>query len=270
MHESVDDETYFELMSSGYVIIRDVLSEEFLKNLKKECSPLISEADYCVGDFYGENTKRVGGLFKKSPLTIDLALNPICLSITDKIFSLTGSQTRLSFSQLISVFPGEREQEPHIDQSMWPLDHKNLIGQIGFIWPLDSFTDTNGSTIIYPKSHTNPDLQLSGNKIGPIKAVLSPGSVLVFLGNTVHHAGANRSCDPRSCIMISYCLSWLMPFENPWLTYPPEVAQKFPRLLTDLLGYKIQSQNLGNVNGFCPSGFLENGSNSRTRFTNYN
>ena len=62
--------------------------------------------------------------------------------------------------------------------------------------------------------------------------------------------------NPRSCVMIAYCRGWLKPFENQWLTYPPEIARQFTEPLASLIGYKIQHPNLGNVDGRCPSFLL--------------
>ena len=57
----------------------------------------------------------------------------------------------------------------------------------------------------------------------------------------------------RRGIIISYCLGWLKPYENQWLTYPPEVASAFNPELAALVGYQQHRPNLGNYDGQCPS-----------------
>src|SRR3546814_248312 len=85
---------------------------------------------------------------------------------------------------------------------------------------------------------------------------LEPGDALVWLGGTLHGAGANVSDAPRRGIIVSYCLGWLKPFELQWLVYPPEVARHFDPELAALVGYAQHRPNLGNVEGRCPSWLL--------------
>src|SRR3546814_16077962 len=84
----------------------------------------------------------------------------------------------------------------------------------------------------------------------------SPGDALVWLGGTLHGAGANVSDAPRRGIIVSYCLGWLKPFELQWLVYPPEVARHFDPDLAALVGYAQHRPNLGNVVGRFPSFLL--------------
>ena len=90
-----------------------------------------------------------------------------------------------------------------------------------------------------------------------IVAEAEPGDAIVFLGSTLHGAGANRSNAARRGIIISYCLGWLKPYENQWLAYPPEVAKDFPAALAALAGYAQHRPNLGNYEGVCPSVLLQ-------------
>ena len=55
---------------------------------------------------------------------------------------------------------------------------------------------------------------------------------------------------------MSYCLGWLKPCENPWLSYPPEVARDFAPELARLIGYRQDCPSLNNVDGRCPSELL--------------
>jgi hypothetical protein len=57
----------------------------------------------------------------------------------------------------------------------------------------------------------------------------------------------------RRGIIVSYCLGWLKPYENQWLTYPPDAARAFDPELAALVGYQQHRPNLGNYDGQCPS-----------------
>ena len=80
-----------------------------------------------------------------------------------------------------------------------------------------------------------------------------PGTALVFLGSTLHGAGANTTMAARRGMIISYCLGWLKPYENQWLAYPPSVARRFEPDLAGLVGYRQHRPNLGKYEGVCPS-----------------
>jgi ectoine hydroxylase-related dioxygenase (phytanoyl-CoA dioxygenase family) len=86
---------------------------------------------------------------------------------------------------------------------------------------------------------------------------MEPGSALIFLGSTLHGAGGNRTSQVRRGAIVSYCLGWLKPYENQWLSYPPDVARNFSPELAALVGYQQHRPNLGNYEGRCPSVLLE-------------
>ena len=61
----------------------------------------------------------------------------------------------------------------------------------------------------------------------------------------------------RTGIVFGYCLGWLKQLENQFLTYPPEVARKFPKEIRNLIGYRIHKPNLGGYESQCPSVLFE-------------
>lgn len=90
----------------------------------------------------------------------------------------------------------------------------------------------------------------------PVAAEMEPGSALVFLGSTLHGAGANITDQVRRGVVVGYSLGWLKPYENQWLAYPPQIARTFSPELAALVGYAQHRPNLGNFEGQCPSVLL--------------
>ena len=90
-----------------------------------------------------------------------------------------------------------------------------------------------------------------------IAAEMQPGDALLFLGSTLHGAGANLSSTVRQGFMFSYCLGWLRPYENQFLSYPPHIARTFAPRTAALIGYEQHKPNLGNYEGVCPSILLK-------------
>ncbi len=85
------------------------------------------------------------------------------------------------------------------------------------------------------------------------------GSVLIYFGSLLHAGGANRTDQPRTGIVISYCLGWLRQAENQYLAVPPDIARSLPEELQRLLGYFVHEPNLGCVEGQDPIRMLKEG-----------
>src|SRR3546814_9758783 len=141
---------------------------------------------------------------------------------------------------------------PHRDQDMW----RGPVGEIEYlvnvIWPPTEFRADNGATMMWPRSHGAQALAPEP-ETEPVAAEMAPGSAVVFLGSTLHGAGANRASDVRRGLVVGYSLGWLKPYENPWLAYPPAAARPFLSELAALVGYRQHRPNLGNYEGRCPS-----------------
>lgn len=243
------------LNADGYFIARGLLSPDTIAALDGDLAAPFAAAPMGKGDFYGYRTKRFGSLLRRSPRAADLVLQPLILALAREILASACERIQLNVAQAIAVHPGEIEQFPHRDHDMWPGAKGTHEYLLNVIWPLTSFTSSNGATRIYPGSH-----QLSVDDLGqlgePIAAEARPGDAICFLGSTVHGAGANRTDEVRRAVVIGYSLGWLKPYENSWLAYPPEIARGFPQELAELAGYTQHRPNLGNYEGHCPSVLL--------------
>ena len=77
-----------------------------------------------------------------------------------------------------------------------------------------------------------------------VAAEMPAGSVLYWLGGTLHGAGANTSQDWRYGVILTYSCGWLRQEENQYLDVPPEIARRLSPALRDIIGYKMH-QGLG-------------------------
>jgi ectoine hydroxylase-related dioxygenase (phytanoyl-CoA dioxygenase family) len=69
---------------------------------------------------------------------------------------------------------------------------------------------------------------------------MSKGSVLFWMGGTLHGAGANTSDNWRYGVIITYSLGWLRQEENESLAVPRSVARELSKELLEMIG---DSQN---------------------------
>lgn len=246
------------LRRDGYCILRAAAPREEIEHLSQGLDERFALTPYCRGSFYGERTKRFHKLLTRAPGVAALVMHDLALGLADAALAPWCDCLQLNLTQAIEIHPGAPSQVPHRDQSMWRGAESETEYLVNIMWPLNPFRAENGATLVWPGSH----LRQEEKALPPESAVaveMDPGDALVFLGSTLHAGGANRTNCPRRGIIISYCLGWLKPFENMWLTYPPEVARHFDPGLAALVGYRQHRPNLGNVDGQCPSVLLGEG-----------
>jgi ectoine hydroxylase-related dioxygenase (phytanoyl-CoA dioxygenase family) len=255
-----------QLKTHGYCIIPDLLPKAVMARLVADLDPVFEQTPFGEGYFYGFRTKRFGSLLRRTPIAEHMVLEPNILGIVREVLGSACERIQLNVAQAIEIHPGEIEQFPHCDHDMWSGVKGHHEYLVNVMWPLTRFTKPNGATRIYPGTHRG-QIESLDELPEPIVAECEPGSAICFLGSTVHGAGANRSPAVRRGIVIGYSLGWLKPYENPWLSYPPEVAKQFSSALADLVGYSLHRPNLGNYEGQCPSILLRSDVPSHPRAT---
>lgn len=260
-HLSNDQDSILDTLNEqGYVILENVLDGNLLDQISGELDHWFKKTPKCQGDFYGYDTTRFGSLLSKAPSTQKLALHKDITPLIEKILGPNCDWYQLNIAQAVRIHPGSTQQPPHRDQDMWPCE-KSCEYLVNAIWAIDDFTDENGATIVYPKSHTTSedfDYETFEYKTAETTVAKMPkGSVLFFLGSLIHCGGANKFLKDRTGIIFSYSLGWLKGSENQFLTYPPEIAKTFSNDIQNLLGYRIHMPNLGGFENHCPSILLE-------------
>lgn len=234
------------------MILEDLVDATLIDILCRELEPWIVATPCCQGDFSGWNTTRLGAVLLKSRASHQLLTQELILSLMDEVLGPNCDWYQLNLSQVVRIHPGERQQVPHRDEEMWPCPKSGIEYVVNVMWALSDFTEENGATCIWPRSHfgaLDRNVDFDAREV----ARAPRGSAIVYLGSVTHCAGANRSNKPRTGLLFSYCLGWLKQYENAFLTYPPEVARHFPRQIRELLGYRIHRPNLGSFEGQDPS-----------------
>jgi ectoine hydroxylase-related dioxygenase (phytanoyl-CoA dioxygenase family) len=251
-HEAPEAAWAADLRRDGYCVLRDLLPAGRIGSLAAELAPRFAATPFAQGLFSGARTKRFHGLLKRSRGAAALAMHPLVLAIAEEILLPFCDTLQLNLTQAIELHPGAPAQIPHRDQDMWAGEKGRTEYLVNVMWPLTPFAPGNGGTRIWPGSHLRQEQRSlpDGESVSP---EIVPGDALLFLGSTLHGGGANRTLVPRRGIIVSYCLGWLKPYENMWLTYPPDIARTFPPELRDLVGYRRHRPNLGNYDGQCPS-----------------
>ncbi len=227
-----------QLRRDGYCIVPNALPEATIKALDKDLADRFDTTPFCQGGFYGATTKRFGRLLARSRHTAALVQHRVILGAVETILGPYCDCIQLNVAQAIAVHPGAPAQMPHRDQDMWRAPVGDAEYLVNVIWPLTEFRADNGATIVYPGSHGAQALAPEP-PAPPVPATMSPGSALIFLGSTLHGAGANLSDEVRRGAVIGYSLGWLKTYENQYLAYPPAIAQTFSPDLAALVGKSL-------------------------------
>ncbi|HVJ02996.1 MAG TPA: phytanoyl-CoA dioxygenase family protein [Sphingomonas sp.] len=240
------------LLDEGWCVLPAAMPAGTVAALARDLQPVLERTPFCRGDFYGERTRRVGSLLVRSRHAAAFVQHALILAIVERVLGPWCDTIQLNLTQAIEIHPGAPRQFPHRDQDMWAGTKGEVEYLVNVMWPFTPYTQANGATLVYPGSH-GARAREAEPPAPCFAAELDPGAALLFLGSTLHGAGANTGNAIRRGMIVSYCLGWLKPYENQWLAYPPAVARDFPPGLAALVGYRQHRPNLGNYEGQCPS-----------------
>jgi len=239
------------MKENGYVIIPNLLTPEYQKELRQALEPHLNDGLQGRNRFEGYTTQRVYGMLAKSRSFDFLVSHPRITSILDRFLL---PNWLLTAFQCINIMPGEKRQPFHYDDQFMNIDRPHRPFSIATIWAIDDFTAENGGTVIIPKSHTwgwqlptKEEIEMMG-----IPVVMPAGSVVVFLSTLWHGGGANVSQAPRCAVSAQYCEPWIRPQENMQMVVPYEMVDDLPASIQTMIGYSIHPPFIGHVNGLHP------------------
>ena len=116
--------------------------------------------------------------------------------------------------------------------------------QISALWALDDFTEENGATrIVRKEAGIKDSAQVCEKDV--IQAVMPKGSVVLYLGSTLHGGGENQSDAARKAVVNTYCLGWLRQEENQYLTLTRDEVASQSEAMRRMLGFQAHGPYLG-------------------------
>ena len=166
------------------------------------------------------------------------------LAIADVILKPHCEVYQVGSTTAIEILPGEDAQVLHADDACYPSHLLPFEAQISALWALDDFTIENGATRVVPREMgiENPE---DAREEHVVQAVMPKGSVVIYLGSTIHGGGANRSNAPRKAVVNTYCLGWLRQEENQYLTLTKEEVAAQSDEMRRMLGFQAHGPYLG-------------------------
>jgi ectoine hydroxylase-related dioxygenase (phytanoyl-CoA dioxygenase family) len=236
------------LADDGYVVVTGMMDAAGLQAARADLGRVLQTTKTGRNFFEGFGTQRVYALFAKTRMFDQAAVDPLLLGVLDQVLG----HYQLSAPVGICIGPGEKAQILHRDDSIYPVPEPHPPLVVNTMWPLDEFTAENGATRFIPGSHRwEPGRQPTPDD--PVEiAVMSPGSVMFYLGSLWHGGGANQTAASRLGVILEYCSGWLRQQENHCLAVPRDTVRELPERLQELLGYNIYPPFVGYVDGRHP------------------
>jgi ectoine hydroxylase-related dioxygenase (phytanoyl-CoA dioxygenase family) len=201
-------------------------------------------------DFNGYKTLRISGVLGISLAAAKLVEHPRVLAAADAVLLPNCANYRIGSLTAIEIWPGEGDQVLHLDDTIYPLRLPDMQLQISAMWALNDFTAENGATRVVPGSHKKlppavDDMDNISDDI--VQAVMPHGSLLLYLGTTLHGGGGNRSEAPRAGLINTYSLGWLRQEENQYLNVPRDVTKAHSATIQRLMGYCLHPGENGHL-----------------------
>jgi ectoine hydroxylase-related dioxygenase (phytanoyl-CoA dioxygenase family) len=236
-----------QLMRDGYIILEGIVDEAQLDALREAATEHLDHMGR--NSFEGERTQRIYGLPEKMRTADAFIEHPRILAHLDRLLQ---PNYLLSQAQVINILSGSPAQPLHIDDGFYPWPRPRPAISVATVFAIDDFTEDNGATVAIPGSHTWGQDRFPRDDDERVKAVMSAGSCILFLGNLWHGGGENHSGASRLALTCQYCEPWARTQENYFLSVSRETAASVSENIRRLLGSSIHPPFMGMVEGMHP------------------
>ena len=231
------------LDEAGCLVVTDVTTVRQRDALRAEladvmdATPVVTNDD--PNDFYPGHTRRVTSLVANSKTVREFVMHDMSKTVCDHFLLPNcgvGGRYQLHVSAAIEIGPGARKQTLHREEDTFPffaVPRPNLV--VASMWAISDFTVENGGTMLVPGSHKwEAERKAEPEEIGA--AEMPAGSVLFWMGGTLHAGGANVSDSWRYGVILTYSAGWLRQEENQSLAVPLALSRQLSPELQDMLG----------------------------------
>ena len=189
------------LQEQGYLIVRGVMDEEWLAELREATGRLLEQEGTNAGGEFRKETgaDRLANLVDKGECFQRLVCHPLLLEAVEVVL---GPDWKLSSLNYRAALPGDQGLQPlHCDMGLVSDERGSAV--FNSIWMLDDFTPENGPTRFVPGSHKSGVLPQSvladPNAPHPdeLVALGKAGDVVLTNAHMWHGGTANRTALPR-------------------------------------------------------------------------
>lgn len=229
---------------AGCLVVTGMTDPDARLAVQEQLAPHMDAAPYRTDDdpekFYPAFSRRITGLVARSETIRDWILRPMVREVSEHFLGLNCDHIQLHVTAAVQIGPGARAQVLHREEDLFPfftVPRPNLI--VATMWAVTDFHAGNGATQLVPGSHRWP-AERTAESHEIVSAEMPAGSMLFWLGGTLHAGGPNTTRDDwRYGVILTYSAGWVRQEENQYLDTPSSVAAEFSEELRDLIGYKM-------------------------------
>ena len=236
------DEMARLLGGAGCLVVTDAFDADTRAAIEEAMRPHLDAlpAEWVETDdpesFYPGYTRRAIAVVERAPAARALVAHPVSAALCEHHLRPNCDRYQLHVTGALEVGPGARDQVLHREEdpfAFFPLPRPSLV--VAGMWAISDFTADNGGTRLVPGSHRwSADRTYSPDEV--VAAEMPAGSVLYWMGGTLHGAGANVSDGRRFGLILSYSVGWVRQEENQYLSIAPETIGKLSPDLQALTG----------------------------------
>jgi ectoine hydroxylase-related dioxygenase (phytanoyl-CoA dioxygenase family) len=95
-----------KLFEQGYCVVENAVPRALVNALRDDIEPIFEQTALSVGPFYGETTKRLHGLLRRSGHMASFVLQPEILAAVRAVLGEACDTIQLNLTQAIEILPG--------------------------------------------------------------------------------------------------------------------------------------------------------------------
>lgn len=241
MSVTITNEQIEQFRKVGFVILRNVISQEMITKIQDECERFIKEKDAEMDakgvevDEINHKGKRyfIAMKNKDSQPMQELLYGKELEAITRAIL---GENVYLFLEQfVVKAADKGMKFSWHQDSGYLDFEHKPYLS----IWmPLDDVTEENGTVYLLPYAEAGTDSRIehvleagTNDRIGyfgdnpGVPAILDKGDVALFSSTCFHCSGANKTNKSRRVLLMQYSAEPIMKGDKPLYLAEPFVVE---------------------------------------------
>jgi ectoine hydroxylase-related dioxygenase (phytanoyl-CoA dioxygenase family) len=195
-----------EIETQGYSIVRNVLSEDYIKAAKLELEKAIDQEI----KYHGKTSYSDFGMVLVCPMYHKIFCELFDIPVlTDCINSVLGSGS-ITYAYTSSSMPPNKTNYSNRIHRDCPRLIPNYITNLGATILLDDFTEENGATWFLPNSQWTSDQPVSDYFYeNSSRLIEKAGTVWFFNANLWHAGGNNQTNNWRHALTINMIRPWM-------------------------------------------------------------
>jgi ectoine hydroxylase-related dioxygenase (phytanoyl-CoA dioxygenase family) len=202
---TLTDDQRTHLNTEGYLVLKNHLSEDWLRSLENRIEQLYHLESHEAGKEFPQEqgTRRLSNLVNKGAVFDAVYTNPTVLAAVQQVLQ---RPFKLSSLNARDALPGHGHQGLHAD---WTSGYDGQFHVCNSLWLLDDLDQENGGTRLVPRTHRCdlPEKIMSNpgdDHPKQIQLCEKAGTVVIFNAHTWHGGTKNRSSDRKRRVIHCY------------------------------------------------------------------